>query len=89
MAKVYEVGEVYSDGRTPVPSYDKVKEMSQKIERLEFDNEALEMVHNELVQKTHILEKKLAIATKALEEYERCENGSYAHKALDLIKEVK
>ena len=31
----------------PVPNYDKVKEMSQKIERLEFDNEALEMAHNE------------------------------------------
>ena len=43
----------------PVPSYDEVKEMSQKIERLEFDNEALEMAHNELVQKMHILEKRL------------------------------
>lgn len=31
----------------PVPSYEKVKDMSQKIERLEFDNEALEMAHNE------------------------------------------
>lgn len=31
----------------PVPSYDEVKEMSQKIKRLEFDNEALEMAHNE------------------------------------------
>ena len=42
----------------PVPSYDKVKEMSQKIERLEFDNEALEMVHNELVQKIHIINEQ-------------------------------
>ena len=59
----------------PVPSYDKVKEMSQKIERLEFDNEALEMAHNEgkeinaeLLSKNEQLEKKLEIATKALEE---------------------
>lgn len=59
----------------PVPSYDKVKEMSQKIERLEFDNEALEMAHNEgkeinaeLVSKTEQLEKKLKIATKALKD---------------------
>ena len=57
----------------PVPSYDEVKEMSQKIERLELDNEALEMAHNEgkeinaeLVSKTEKLEKQLAIATKAL-----------------------
>ena len=56
----------------PVPSYEKVKEMSQKIERLEFDNEALEMAHNEgkeinaelvsnsdeLVQKIHILNEQ-------------------------------
>ena len=56
----------------PVPSYDEVKEMSQKIERLEFDNEALEMAHNEgkeindelvskndeLVQKIHILNEQ-------------------------------
>ena len=45
--------------------------------------------YNELVQKMHILEKRLEIATKALKEYERCENGSYANKALALIKEVK
>lgn len=45
--------------------------------------------YNQLVSKTEQLEKKLAIATKALEEYERCENGSYANKALALIKEVK
>ena len=55
-----------------VPSYDEVKEMSQKIERLEFDNEALEMAHNEgkeinaelisktdeFVQKIHILNEQ-------------------------------
>ena len=45
--------------------------------------------YNEYVQKIHILEKRLEIATKALKEYERCKNGSYAHKALSLIKEVK
>ena len=58
----------------PVPSYDKVKEMSQKIERLEFDNEVLEMAHNEgkeinaeLVSKTEQLEKKLEILRGLLE----------------------
>ena len=45
----------------------------------------LDVVFAEVVK----LEKKLAIATKALKEYERCENGSYANKALALIKEVK
>lgn len=52
--------------------YDKVKEMSQKIERLEFDNEALEMAHNEgkeinaeLVSKTDELENRLEVSEKA------------------------
>lgn len=56
-----------------VPSYDKVKEMSKKIERLEFVNDVLETAHNdckktndELVSKVDKLEKKLEIATKAL-----------------------
>ena len=59
----------------PVTDYDKVKEMSQKIERLEFDNEALEMVNNEgkeinaeLLNKNEQLEKKLKIAKKALKD---------------------
>ena len=102
----------------PVPSYDKVKEMNQKIERLEFDNEVLEMAHNEgkeinaelvskndeLVQKIHILneqntkqynglceeikknnilEKKLAIATKALKEYADQDKWSYCSEDID------
>ena len=45
--------------------------------------------YNQLVSKTDELEKRLEIATKALKEYGRCENGSYANKALALIKEVK
>ena len=59
----------------PVPSYDEHKRLVSN--------------SDESVQKMHILEKQLAIATKALKEYERCENGSYASKALALIKEVK
>ncbi|MBO7696898.1 MAG: NUMOD4 motif-containing HNH endonuclease [Methanobrevibacter sp.] len=47
-----------SDGLGFLPSYDAVKEMSQKIERLELDNEALEMAHNESVQKIHILNEQ-------------------------------
>lgn len=60
----------------PVPSYDKVKEMSQKIERLEFDNEVLDNELKELATKNDTfamengrLQKRLEIATKALEEY--------------------
>lgn len=93
MVKVYEVGEVYFDGETPV--YDKVKEMSQKIERLEFDNEALEMAHNEgkeinaeLSSKNEKLEKKLKIATKALKKYMTfCRHP--AEEALKEMEDVK
>ena len=85
----------------PVPSYDKVKEMSQKIERLEFDNEALEMAHNEgkeinaeLVSKTEQLEKRLEIATKALKEIHECTDWAdnafiYATEALKEMEGVK
>jgi hypothetical protein len=76
----------------PVPSYNEVKEIRQKIERLEFDNEALEMVHNEgkeinaeLVSKTDKLEKKLEIATKALKEY----MTFCRHPAEEALKEMK
>ena len=76
----------------PVPSYDKVKEMSKKIERLEFDNEALEMAHNEgkeindeLVSKTDKLEKKLKIATKALKKY----MTFCRHPAEEALKEME
>ena len=86
---------------SPVPSYDKVKEMSQKIERLEFDNEALEMAHNEgkeinaeLVSKTEQLEKRLEIATKALKEIHDCTDWAdnafiYATEALKEMEGVK
>lgn len=85
----------------PVPSYDKVKEMSQKIERLEFDNEVLEMAHNEgkeinaeLLSKNEQLEKRLEIATNALKEYANCKPTEWmtcvtADKALKEIKEVE
>jgi len=80
----------------PVPSYDKVKEMSQKIERLEFDNDALEMAHNEgkeinaeLVNKTEQLEKRLEIATKALEEYSESDWWWRAKQALKEMEGVK
>lgn len=58
----------------PVPSYDKVKEMSQKIERLEFDNEVLDMSYSQAKEIIIKLEKKLAIATKALEKYQEAIN---------------
>jgi hypothetical protein len=45
--------------------------------------------HKELLNKIEQLQKRLEIATKTLQEYARCENGSYANKALSLIKEVK
>jgi len=80
----------------PVPSYDKVKEMSQKIERLELDNDALEMAHNEgkeinaeLVNKTEQLEKRLEIATKALEEYSESDWWWRAKQALKEMEGVK
>ena len=77
----------------PVPSYEKVKEMSQKIERLEFDNEALEMVYNESVTKCNQLEKKLEIATKTLKEINKNYRFTVAqdvvYKALKEMEDVK
>lgn len=83
MVKVYEVGEVYFDGKTPVPSYEeykqfadaskKVKAMSQKIERLELDNDVLEDIvkektksEGEYIKEVLNLKKKLEIALTAL-----------------------
>jgi hypothetical protein len=40
-----------------------------------------------MVKNINRREMQLTIAIKALKEYERCENGSYASKALALIKE--
>jgi hypothetical protein len=40
-----------------------------------------------MVKNINRREMQLTIAIKALKEYERCENGSYASKALVLIKE--
>lgn len=64
----------------PVPDYEKVKEMSQRIERLEFDNEVLEMAHNEgkeinaeLVSKNEQLEKQLDLYKRAIERTDRIE----------------
>lgn len=81
----------------PVPDY---KMFQFLIGEQKFTEEMLENIINirteellklnaEYIKRVKKLEKKLEIATKALKEYERCENGSYAHKALALIKEVK
>lgn len=53
----YEIEEVLA----PVPEYNQFADLSQKVERLEFDNDALEISRD-------ALEKKLEIATKALKE---------------------
>lgn len=74
MVKVYEVGEVYFDGKTPVPSYDE---------------------YIELVSKTEQFEKRLEIATKALEKYTEVETDDWidskevAQKALKEMEGVK
>ena len=85
---------------SPVPSYDKVKEMSQKIERLEFDNEALEMAHNEgkeinaelvskndqLAQKMHILNEQ---NTKQYNELcEEIKKNNILEKQLEFAKKA-
>lgn len=81
----------------PVPDY---KMFQFLIGEQKFTEEMLENIINirteellklnaEYIKRVKKLEKKLEIATKALKEYERFENGSYAHKALALIKEVK
>lgn len=86
----------------PVPSYDDVKEMSQKIERLKFDNEALEMAHNEgkeinaeLVQKMHTLEQQLAEANEVIKffadskvGYEN-EDGTYSLYSQEELDKIK
>ena len=62
----------------PVPSYDEF------VQQRDFVKD-----HQKVLIENMNLKRKLEIATKALKEYERCENGSYASKALALIKEVK
>lgn len=64
-----------------VPPYVKLRE----IVRNSKESSKVKKLQEQLSRKT----LQLSIATKALKEYERCENGSYAHKALALIKEVK
>ena len=61
-----------------VPSYDEF------VQQRDFVKD-----HQKVLIENMNLKRKLEIATKALKEYERCENGSYASKALALIKEVK
>lgn len=85
----------------PVPSYDKVKEMSQKIERLEFDNEVLDNELKELATKNDTLamengrlQERLAIATKALSDIEDGYSestgaGQIARQALKEMEGVK
>lgn len=58
-----------------MPNYEKVKEMRQKIERLEFDNEAFDNELKEIATKNDTLviengrlQEKLRIATNALKE---------------------
>ena len=75
-----------------MPSYDEYKELTQKVGRLELDNEALELAHNEgkeinaeLVSKTEQLEKKLSIATKALKKY----MTFCRHPAEEALKEME
>lgn len=71
------------------PSYIEYNELVQK---MHIFNEQNTKHYNELceeIKKNNLLEKQLEIATRALKEYERCENGSYANKALALIKEIK
>ena len=64
-----------------VPTYAEFVDLMSNLEYID--------KYRELVRKTDKLTKQLAIATKALKEYGRCENGSFANKALALIKEVK
>ena len=66
----------------PVPSYSEFQALK---DNCEFTHTRLKGTHQKIDQ----LEKKLEIATNALDEYKRCENGSYANKGLALIKEVK
>lgn len=60
MVKVYETGEVYFDGKTPVPSYDEWKELDDELKELATKNDKLAMENGRL-------KERLAIATKALE----------------------
>ena len=87
----------------PVPSYDKLQTKDMLLDSYKKENKRLKAVAEycenvagkwadkffDTEKKMECVEKQLEIATKALKEYERCENGSYASKALALIKEVK
>lgn len=62
----------------PVPSY------QEFVQQRDFVKD-----HQNVLIENMNLKRKLEIATKALKEYKHCENGSYANKALALIKEIK
>lgn len=66
----------------PVPSYDMWTKHRKVLTKVQIENCDLKIINEKL-------KGQLEIATKALKEYERYENGSYANKALALIKEVK
>ena len=81
----------------PVPDFDEYKELVSKADKLnkimcDTQTNTLDCMQIEIdglniyIER---LEKQLEISKKALKEYMKCENGSYARKALSLIEEVK
>lgn len=96
MVKVYEVGEVYFDGKTPVPSYEEYNELlrhSELSRNLVYEVLVNQKEYNELLDKAKEykrLQKRLAIATKALKEYESADGwGRGAFLALKEMEGVK
>ena len=94
MVKVYETGEVYFDGKTPVPSYDEWQSYDKCADMLIDVNKKW---HKTIVENKK-LKKQLAIATKALELYSKddyiSDSGgrsvmSHPHIARKALKEME
>jgi len=64
MVKVYEIGEVYFDGKTPVPSYEEWQSYDKCADMLIDVNKKW----LKTIVENKKLKKKLAIATKALKD---------------------
>lgn len=72
MVKIYEAGEVYSDGKTPVPSYDEYCNLVFQANKPKNPLSDVMMCYDTEREKKVVerLQEQLTIAIKALERYD-------------------
>lgn len=67
MVKVYEVGEVYFDGKTPVPSYDEYKRLVRKIDESDEELKNLACKNDTLAMENGKLKEQLEEANEVID----------------------